>query len=222
MGRDQQSPLSGRDDVVNWGFIYVAAPSESSLQTVAAGAPEARKGFALSGDLPAQDDSRKPRPVYDDWPVLAARWDLGALAPHAAPTTRYLVLAYDVIQSINFFGDVLPPLWRRAYVSDPLTAPDAALALLVNSTRDYAGLMQRIRTEDAALLADLSAVGGQQYAELSALIFRQAFAACDVVWNQKLNTHWYMLKVRHPVNPSPISTATPFSITFHFFGLLAT
>jgi hypothetical protein len=35
----------------------------------------------------------------------------------SVPTTRYVVLAYDVIRSISFFGDQMSPYWRRFFVN---------------------------------------------------------------------------------------------------------
>ena len=58
-----------------------------------------------------RDDSRMPRAPRDGGPVLAAAFSLGSVG--AAPVSRHLTIAYDDLESIQYFGTPLRPYWRR-------------------------------------------------------------------------------------------------------------
>jgi hypothetical protein len=55
-------------------------------------------------------------------------------------------------------------------------------------------LQTAITDADTSLISTLTAVGGEKYGQLASLIFRQAFGACDAVWNEKAAKMWYFLK----------------------------
>lgn len=165
----QHQPVLERagDDVrIDWGHLYVvAAPGEASDEVVTS--DRARGTFADTGALPGSDDLRMPRPANDDWPVLAYSFDFGELS--ASPVTRWIALAYDDEYSIEFFERKLRPAWRAPGVG--------AAELLRDALRDYPAISQRAQAFDEELMSDLRAAGGEEYAQLAALAFRQAAAA---------------------------------------------
>lgn len=87
----------------------------------------------------------------------------------ATPTSRYLMLAYDDEYSIQYMKKNLRPYWRRN--------GDDAAALLKKSAAEYESLKKRCEKFDAELMADLRKAGGEKYARLAALAYRQCFAA---------------------------------------------
>ena len=52
-----------------------------------------------------------PRAANDDQPVMAFVFDLGSVA--AKPVLRHLLVAYDEIYAIRYYGKKLRPYWRR-------------------------------------------------------------------------------------------------------------
>jgi hypothetical protein len=82
--------------------------------------------------------------------------------------SRHVLLAYDDLYSIKYFGARLRPYWRRhgAEASDMLLA----------AQRDYPALVSRCRAFDEQLMMDLRRVGGEKYAALCALAYRQTWA----------------------------------------------
>ena len=79
----------------------------------AIGAAEAcESAFAATGKLPVSDDSNTPRAVNDGQPVEAVVMDLGKVS--AKPVSRWLMVAYDDVYSINYFGKRLRAYWRRS------------------------------------------------------------------------------------------------------------
>jgi hypothetical protein len=168
MGTKAQPVLqkSGDDLRIDWGYLYVAAPGSQSPHSVVANVDEVIGTFAGKGSLP-RADTRMPRPARDHMPAMAVAFDLGKVA--ADPLECHLILAYDQTSAIEYFHKPLRPYWRlkRTRMSD----------LLAEAERDYASLVKRCETFDADLVTDLTRVGGEKYARLAALAYRQALAA---------------------------------------------
>ena len=169
IGTEEQPVLAKDGDNlrIDWGYLHVAASSEFGPRTVIAPADDARDTFIQSGRLPTVDDARKPLAAKDGWPVCACAFDLGKVG--AEPVSRWLMLAYDDLYSIQYLGENLRPWWRR----DGLDAE----GLLEIAARQYAELTRRCAAFDAELTSDLSRAGGDEYADLCALAYRQALAA---------------------------------------------
>ncbi len=168
MGSKDQPVLAKRgDDIrIDWGYLYAAAPKASVADyTVAAGAA-ARKAFVEGADLPATDPCQ-PRAASDKTPVSALAFDLGPVGKQAVD--RWLMLAYDDLYSIQYMQKNLRPYWRRT----GWEAPD----LLGAAARDYEALQKRCAAFDKELMSDLTKAGGEKYAKLCALAYRQCFAA---------------------------------------------
>ncbi|MGB7022210.1 MAG: DUF4965 domain-containing protein [Candidatus Acidiferrales bacterium] len=169
MGTSAQ-PILGRagDSVrIDWGYLYVAAPvDESSEETVSPGETAIRE-FISHGKLTSPMDTRMPRAANDHGPVIAFAFLLGSVG--RKPVSRHLLLAYDAINPVEYFGNRLQPFWQHSGVS--------INQLLENAERDYSSLSARSQQFDEELMADLARVGGEHYAEVAALAYRQAFAA---------------------------------------------
>jgi hypothetical protein len=152
---------------IDWGHLYVAAPTEGGARTALASDRAARETFASSGALPDSDDMRMPRPANDNWPVLAAVYDLGTVG--TSPVSRHLLLAYDDQFALEYFHRPVRPYWRRAGME--------ADELLRTAEAEYKSLTEECRKFDEELMADLRKVGGDGFAQLAALSYRQCLAA---------------------------------------------
>jgi hypothetical protein len=156
---------------IDWGYLYVAIPTEKGLSTAILGHETARQGFRKDGQLTLPDDSRMPRAARDDFPVTACAFALGNVGK--TPVTRRLMLAYDDIYSIEYLGVKLRPYWRRNGME--------AAELLQTADKQYDDLAKRCETFDRDLMADLTKIGGEGYANLGALGYRQAMAGHKLV-----------------------------------------
>ncbi|HEV7905125.1 MAG TPA: DUF4965 domain-containing protein [Pyrinomonadaceae bacterium] len=170
----QEQPLlerAGDDLRIDWGYLHLAVSPPGAAgagnSDVIAWNQTARNSFAATGALPDSDDMRQPRMAREEMPVLATTFDLGEVA--AAPVSRHLMLAYDDVYSVEYFKRRLRPYWRRE--------GREADALLKTAARDYETLKRRSEAFDAELMTDLRRVGGEEYARLAALAFRQTIAA---------------------------------------------
>jgi hypothetical protein len=159
----------GDDHRINWGYAYAVAPTSQAKAAIGADAA-LLKGFVERGQLPTADDSRMPRAVNDEQPVMAFVFELGSVA--AKPISRHLFVAYDEIYAIRYYGKKLRPYWRR----NGATPAD----LFAAAERDYPSLVKRCEEFDRELMSDLTKAGGARYAQIAALAYRQALAACGI------------------------------------------
>ena len=160
---------SGDDHRINWGFVYAAADAGQAVAAIGADKVLLDE-FVAGGSLPEADDARMPRAVNDGQPVLAFVFDLGQVA--ATPVTRQVIVAYDEIYAIKYFGRNLLPYWRRNGATAEKMLPQAA--------REYPPLARRCAEFDAQLTADATKAGGAQYAQMCALAYRQCACACGL------------------------------------------
>ncbi|HEY3267545.1 MAG TPA: DUF4965 domain-containing protein [Armatimonadota bacterium] len=157
---------------IDWGHFLLAVPKSAAGATAIASDAVARHGWATSGRLPETDDARQPRAANDAWPVLAASLDFGSVDRFAH--TRHVILAYDDVSSIEYFNKPLPAWWRRAPGTTGLT-------MLGDAERQYADLLRKCDNFDTDLTARARKAGGDDYAELCTLAYRQCLAAHKIV-----------------------------------------
>jgi len=167
IGSKDQPILAKRgDDIrIDWGFLYVATPSAPNTLATLMRCGDLRTAFASQGKFPAEKLAQPA--TAGDAPVAAVITD--AIQVSAQPVSRWLMLAYDDLYSIQYMRKNLRPYWRRSGWE--------AADLLQAAARDYESLKKRCAAFDEELMADLTKAGGEKYAKLAALAYRQCFAA---------------------------------------------
>ena len=173
LGSEQQGVLARAGDNlrIDWGYLYLALPKQGTATARISSADSSRNTFRDTGNLPAADDQRMPRAARDDWPVLCGVLDLGKVG--ATPVSRHLLLGYDDLFSIEYMGKQLRPYWRRNGLE--------AVPMLQAAESDYEATVKLAEKFDKELMIDLRRRGGEQYARLCALAYRQCIAAHKVV-----------------------------------------
>ncbi|MBV9625825.1 MAG: DUF4965 domain-containing protein [Acidobacteria bacterium] len=169
IGSKQQPILQKEGDQIriDWGYLYVVTRPGTDTEQAITSWRAARDAFAKTGSL-SGIDLDTPEPAGDwDGPTLAFRFDLGTIG--STPVSRYVVLLYDEGFSVQYLNRWLRPYWRRKV--------GTIAGLLEQSLRDYEMITAKCRQFDDELMADLAHVGGEEYALLSALAYRQSFAA---------------------------------------------
>jgi hypothetical protein len=171
MGSTEQNILgkSGDDLRIDWGYLYTASIGNRPYTNVLGNDTETRLHFATAGTLPAQDDTDMPRPVDNRPPTPVAAWafDLGVVSSQVI--SQQMVIAYNDIFSVEYMYRRLRPYWRRNGMN--------AAGLLTAAIAAYADLRQRCEAFDSQIMEDLRQHGGEAYARLGALAFRQCIAA---------------------------------------------
>src|SRR5271157_5614625 len=155
VGTQSQNVLgsSGDDHRINWGYAYAAAPSGPSQAAIGAAAV-LEKAFTERGGLPEALDTRMPRAVSDAQPVMAFAFALGSVGTETVQ--RQVIVAYDEIFAIKYFGKKLLPYWARngAKIEE----------LMQTASKDFTRLLARCDAFDKELMADMTKVGGEKYA----------------------------------------------------------
>jgi hypothetical protein len=154
---------------LDWGYIYTAANTSQSAAAIASSA-RCIHDFLASGNLPANDSTRKPRAVSDGEPVEAFRFDLGKVS--ASAVSRHVMVAYDEVYAIDYFGEPQRPYWRRIFQTPS--------AMLEWADAYYPLLMRQSAKFDSEVLADAREIGGRSYAAIVSLAYRQALAAMGI------------------------------------------
>ncbi len=162
----------GDDIRIDWGYFYLAARDVPST-TMSIGDPAVLKTeFIENGQLKNSFDSSLPERMYLRMTALSFASDLGTVGTKTA--AGYLMIGYDDIYSIQYFGDNLLAYWRNGGVVDIMQAFTLA-------ADGYNPIMKRCVAFDKKMLADAEKAGGNKYAELCALAYRQSIAAHKLV-----------------------------------------
>lgn len=160
-GSKEQAILAKKgDDVrIDWGYFYMAAENSWEISTNGAGDGTKNKALILSKQL-------------------------GSLKEASGK----IMLGYDDIYSIQYFGENLRPYWNRS-------GSENILSQFKKAFNEYDKLIASCNNFDVELIKQAAASGGRKYAELCALAYRQAIAAHklvqapngDLLWLSKEN-----------------------------------
>jgi len=173
MGSLEQAMLrkSGDDLRIDWGYLYLTSPQQAA--GALGSSTDLRAQFVESGTLPDGDDTDMPRAIDSrpPYPAMALSFITDVAADGVASCSA--ILAYDDGISVEYMHRRLRPYWRRNGMS---------AASLILATRDqFAAIRAACRAYDDALMADLRQAGGEVYARLAALAFRQCLGAHKLV-----------------------------------------
>jgi hypothetical protein len=166
-GSRDQSLLnrSGDNLRIDWGYFRLAVPKDEDATTVVT--PNAKSEFAATGKLTASDSMDMPEAPGRTSPHLAVLFDLGSVG--AQPVKRHLLVAYTEGYAIQYLERDLRPYWQRK---------DMAVENLLDlAEQQYADLDAKGVAFDKELTDDLTQAGGEHYAAISILAYRQTLAA---------------------------------------------
>jgi hypothetical protein len=175
VGTQAQPVLAKKGDNIriDWGYAYLAIPQQaSSSPRLTLGDPlSLKQSFISNGQLPATTGKSGASAARST--AMATVLTLNAATQ---PASAYLMLGYDDLYSVQYFGKNLRPWWRRD--------EQATMAsLLQTAAQDYNRLNQKSAAFDKQLQAETEKVGGKAYADLCALAYRQAIAAHKIVYS---------------------------------------
>ncbi|MEZ0485781.1 glutaminase family protein [Fibrella aquatica] len=171
----QKQPLLARkgDNVrIDWGYAYLAVPQQIKARLTPGSLTSLKTAFINQGTLPVA--KQVAGAARDNG--LAVSIPVGSVG--ASPVQKHVMLAYDDLYSVQYFGKNLRAWWRR---NEQMTMP----ALLQTAEKDYTRLKQKSTLFDIRLYDDAQKAGGKQYADLCALAYRQAISAHKIVAGPK-------------------------------------
>jgi hypothetical protein len=166
LGSVEQPVLAkkGDDLRIDWGYLYLAAPASA-----VSGARNAPVESNVRDNFGTPHVVRMLASTQARGDLLLASIDFKSMKVSSRPVSRWLVLAYDDEYSIQYFKRNLRPYWRRN--------GDDAAALLKKAAAEYESLKKRCEKFDAELMAALAKTGGEKYARICSLAYRQCYAA---------------------------------------------
>jgi hypothetical protein len=172
-GTRQQNVLGRKgDDVrIDWGYFYLAASPKENPRAVIADAGDCYRTFTDRGSLPDRMDDRMPKAVRDNAPVMAMQFDRTGVTSSAK--TCQVILAYDDIDSVLYFGQNLQGYWKRN---------GKQIEQIIKEAADtYPQIARRCEAFDRELMQDLKKAGGPDYVKIGSLAYRQALGANKIV-----------------------------------------
>jgi hypothetical protein len=179
-GTTEQPVLKKKGDNVriDWGYFYLASTA-SENNAVAIGDFSAMKtSFLESGKINSASD-KITTVMSNTMPVLAYTEKLKEVS--SSPSAGYVMLAYDDVESIQYFGQNLKGWWTRG---GQVTFDEALTAAVT----DYQEIVGRCDAFDNKIYREAFDAGGENYARLCLLAYRQAIAAHKLVKDSEGNT----------------------------------
>jgi hypothetical protein len=171
---DNQQPMlqkAGDNLRIDWGWADLAVPSQPGMTTEIVGGRTLHRDLVSGVSSPEGDDLDMPRAPRVDLPMMAVSFDLGEVS--ASPVMRRAMLAYDDREAVEYLHRQLPDYWRRN--------GQTFAGMLQAAEREQDGLLTRAEAFDRALVEDLTNMGGEHYAQLATLAYRQTFGAHKLV-----------------------------------------
>lgn len=168
VGTVEQPVLGSRGDDhrIDWGHFYLATSGGNAAILPARAARDAFLGgrpmpaAKLANGLPAERSA-----------ALSVTFPLGKVGTEAKSARA--ILAYDDDYSVRYFNTDLKGYWTK----DGTTFEQ----LLQTADKEYDALAKRAEAFDEELIADMKKIGGESYANIGVLAYRQSLAAQKIV-----------------------------------------
>lgn len=150
----------GDDLRIDWGSLYVVAPGESATQSITS-AIDAEAAFSGAAATTLQGKQLMLNTVFN----------LGKI--NNVPAERMIMLAYDDHYAIQYFNQNLKAWWSK----DGATINQA----IAKAAAGYKKIVQQCDSANKRIYNDALKAGGDAYAQLCVLAYRQSVAAHKLV-----------------------------------------
>jgi hypothetical protein len=151
----------GDDLRIDWGYMYIATPAATGVkQSVSADAGMA-KAFQSSANI-----------LSGKHLLLNTIVNMGKIG--GEEKEQLMLIGYDDLYSVQFFSKNLKPWWREK--AGATMEQQLSLAL-----KDYPSIIKKCETINSTVYNDALKAGGEKYARLCELAYRQSIAAHKLV-----------------------------------------
>ncbi|WJK49308.1 glutaminase family protein [Danxiaibacter flavus] len=165
--KDQPVLQKKGDDLrIDWGYMYVAVPSAVKPVQYITREKDAVASF-VSKVANTNSSATNGKAL-----MLNTVVSLGKVGNDAKE--QFVLLGYDDIYSIQYFKQNLKPWWKN----------DASQTIekeLAQAATDYASVMKKCADFNESMYKDAEKAGGETYAKLCAIAYRQSIAAHKLV-----------------------------------------
>ncbi|MHA4810073.1 glutaminase family protein [Flavitalea flava] len=154
----------GDDLRIDWGYMYIASPGMDKSRQYITTAAQAQYSFV---------EDRAVSTVHDGKGlVLNTVLSFGDVGGQAKE--KYLLIGYDDIYAIQYFKKDLKPWWRE----DPAQTIEKQLTA---AAKEYRSVLDRCKKFNDEMQGDATLAGGENYARLCVLAYRQSISAHKLV-----------------------------------------
>lgn len=157
----------GDDLRIDWGYVYVATPSANKAIQYITQQKNVLNDFNKANKIAAPVAASTGTKLS-----LNTVLSFGNVGSDAKQ--QYVMLGYDDLESVQYFGKNLKALWN----SDGNKSFESEL---VKAAADYTTLIKKSNDFDASMYKKALEAGGEKYAKLCALAYRQAISAHKLV-----------------------------------------
>lgn len=158
---------SGDNVRIDWGYAYIASTLSNQSRLSIGKYVEAKEYFQANGELD-KSTGKVTMKMTEAMPALSYSHDLGAVSGDAV--SGFIMIGYDDVESIQYFGNHLKAWWTD---NGKITMTD----VLQKSESGFESVKKQCDKFDNELYVETLQAGGQQYADLCLLAFRQSVAA---------------------------------------------
>ncbi|WP_167618752.1 glutaminase family protein [Maribellus sediminis] len=178
-GTVEQPVLQKKGDNVriDWGYHYLASAGKEGT-SIRIGDFTQSKQLFTKNELPNVGPDEFVTKMSQSMPALVFTDNLGTVADNAK--SGYVMIAYDDIESIQYFGDNLRAWWTK---NGEVSIED----VLQKAVTERDAVLASCSKLDEELYAEAKEAGGEKYADLCVLAFRQSIAAHKLVKDTEEN-----------------------------------
>ncbi len=214
VGSVEQRVLGYRGDKasLSWGYCYLGLPKPECQASGFGPAAEMRESFARGNFSGTTFNEPGPFRPATSQAAMAVAINFGAVG--AAPVERKLMVGYDSSPELQYFDRQMESYWKNETPSFE--------ELLKRCWTEYADVRARCADFDSRLKTDALKAGGEQYARLISLLYRQIIGAHHLTRDEAGHP---LLFSRENASNSSVDTvdvsfpSSPFFL-FHSTGLL--
>ena len=164
----------GDDLRIDWGYIHVAVPENNKTHQFITTSADAALSVLSKTDKFSPLIDQKGKQLQ-----LNTILQLG----NTKSSTAKVLMAYDDIWSIQYFGTNLRPWWNR----DNNNTIEKELA---EANADYGTTIKKCNATDLQIYTDAFNAGGAEYAKLCEIAYRQIIAAHKMVRSPQGDFLW--------------------------------
>jgi hypothetical protein len=163
----------GDDLRIDWGYLYIAAPKSFNATQFITAEKDAVDAF-YSGRVGAGSKSGSG---------LALNTILPFGHVGKKPVSKFIEIGYDDIYSIQYFGKNLRPWWNTS-------GKNTIENELAEAVVTYNDVLIKCRAFNKSMYAAAKKAGGEKYADLCVLAYRQSIAAHQLVKSPQGKLLW--------------------------------
>ena len=152
----------GDDLRIDWGYMYIAVPASSAVQQSISSGDDLSNVFGK----PAKDISEGKHLL------LSTKVNMGIVGTKVKE--QLILVGYDDLYSVQYFSKNLRPWWHQQEA-------DNIEQQLYTAAKDYPATIKKCEQTNLLIHEDALKAGGEEYAKLCELAYRQSIAAHKLV-----------------------------------------